>query len=216
MAVPQQVITSAVKAFLKSPEGKKIITSAITSVAKSTLTGASDEQNDYTDNKENNNSNNDIENMSQSQKLDKIREIMVGSPSDYIVRGAASAGAGLTDFIGNKSVTDANNLASAILAANRTNSARQNEIYGPSKKENAANVWANEKLRRGENVKNATNEISKVIRDLSDVYKQREDATRAMQAQEILGAPGNFYNYLNSIQRANAASTNSKKNKGGK
>lgn len=211
MAVPQQAITSAVRAFLKSPAGKKIITSAITSAAKSTLTGASDEQNDYADNKENNNSNNDIENMSQSQKLDKIREIMVGSPTDYIIRGAASAGSGISDFIGNKSVTDANNLASAILAANRTNSARQNEIYGPSKRENAANVWANEKIRRGENVKNATNEISKVIKDLSDVYKQREDATRAMQAQEILGAPGNFYNYLNSIQRANAASTNSKK-----
>lgn len=202
MAVP--AIAAAIEAFLKSPAGRKIIAS----VATSALSDLASKQSG-SDNK-----NDEVENMSQGQKLDKIREVMVGSPTDYIVRGAAAAGAGVSDIIGNKAVSDANRLAQAILAANRTNSVKQNEIYGPSRKENASNVWAQEKLRRGEKVKNTTNEISNVIRNLSGLYGQRDDAVRAMQAQEILGAPGNFYNYLNSVQRANAALTTDKK--GGK
>lgn len=202
MAAP--AIATAVEAFLKSPAGRKIIAS----VAASALSNAASNKSDS------NNKNDEVENMSQGQKLDKIREIMVGSPTDYIVRGAAAAGAGISDFIGNKAVTDANHLAQAILAANRTNSVAQENLYGPSRKEKTANMWSHEKLRRGENVKNVTNEISDVIRNLSGLYGQRDDAVRAMQAQEVLGAPGNFYNYLNSVQRANAASTTNKK--GGK
>lgn len=202
MAVP--AIAAAIETFLKSPAGRKIIASVVTSALSNSASKQSG-----SDNK-----NDEVENMSQGQKLDKIREVMVGSPTDYIVRGAAAAGAGVSDIIGNKAVSDANHLAQAILAANRTNSVKQNEIYGPSRKENASNVWAQEKLRRGEKVKNTTNEISNVIRNLSGLYGQRDDAVRAMQAQEILGAPGNFYNYLNSVQRANAALTTDKK--GGK
>ena len=209
MAIPVKEILTAAK-FLASKEGKELIKS---------ITGKDQSDSDTTSKHEpfqhKSYANEDLENMSQGQKLDKIREIMVGDPTDYIVRGAAAAGAGVSDFIGNKAVTDANHLAQAILAANRTNSARQNDIYGPSRKENAANVWAQEKLRRGENVKNATNEVSDVIRNLSGLYGQREDAARAMQAQEVLGAPGTFYNYLSGIQRANAATTASNK-KGGK
>lgn len=200
-AIATTAIATAVKAFLKSPAGRKLIASVATSALSNSASKQSDDDN----------KNDEVENMSQGQKLDKIREVMAGSPTDYIVRGAAAAGAGVSDFIGNKAVSDANHLAQAILAANRTNSAKQNDIYGPSRKENASNVWAQEKLRRGENVKNITNEVSDVIRNLSGLYGQRDDAARAMQAQEILGAPGSFYNYLNSVQRANAASTINKK-----
>ena len=209
MAIPVREILMVAK-FLNSKEGKKLTKS---------ITGKSQDGNDTTSNhapfQHKTYANEDLKNISQGQKLDKIREIMVGDPTDYIVRGAAAAGTGISDFVGNKAVTDANHLAQAILAANRTNSARQNDIYGPSRKENAANVWAQEKLRRGENIKNATNEVSNVIRNLSGLYGQREDAARAMQAQQVLGAPGNFYNYLNSVQRANAAATTGK-DKGGK
>ena len=201
MGLPIKEILMVAK-FLSTKEGKDLV-----KTAQQTMTNGGNKPD--SDNKKDN-----VENMSQEQKLDKIREIMVGDPTGYLVRGAAAAGAGISDFIGNKAVTDANHLAQAILAANRTNSARQNEIYGPSRKEAASNVWAQEKLRRGENIKNATNEISDVIRNLSGLYGQRDDAVRAMQAQEVLGAPGNFYNYLNSVQRANAASNTNKK--GGK
>lgn len=200
MALPIKEILMVAK-FLNTKEGKDLI-----KTAQQAMTN---------DNSNPDDDNSTVENKTQEEKLDKIREIMIGDPIDYIVRGAAAAGAGISDFIGNKAVTDANHLAQAILSANRTNSARQNDIYGPSKKENAANVWAQEKLRRGENVKNATDEVSSVIRNLSGLYGQREDAARAMQAQQVLGAPGNFYNYLNSVQRANAATTTNK-NKGGK
>lgn len=200
MALPIKEILMVAK-FLNTKEGKDLI-----KTAQQAMTNGNSNPDD---------DNSTVENKTQEEKLDKIREIMIGDPTDYIVRGAAAAGAGISDFIGNKAVTDANHLAQAILSANRTNSARQNDIYGPSKKENAANVWAQEKLRRGENVKNATDEVSSVIRNLSGLYGQREDAARAMQAQQVLGAPGNFYNYLNSVQRANAATTTNK-NKGGK
>lgn len=200
MALPIKEILMVAK-FLNTKEGKDLI-----KTAQQAMTNGNSNPDD---------DNSTVENKTQEEKLDKIREIMIGDPTDYIVRGAAAAGAGISDFIGNKAVTDANHLAQAILSANRTNSARQNDIYGPSKKENAANVWAQEKLRRGENVKNATDEVSSVIRNLSGLYGQREDAARVMQAQQVLGAPGNFYNYLNSVQRANAATTTNK-NKGGK
>lgn len=201
MALPIKEILMVAK-FLNTKEGKNLIKTA----QQAMTSGNSNPDDD---------DNSTTENKTQEEKLDKIREIMVGDPTDYIVRGAAAAGAGISDFIGNKAVTDANHLAQAILSANRTNSARQNDIYGPSRKENAANVWAQEKLRRGKNVKNATDEVSSVIRNLSGLYGQREDAARAMQAQQVLGAPGNFYNYLNSVQRANAATTTNK-DKGGK
>ena len=140
--------------------------------------------------------------MTQGQKLDKIREIMVGDPVDYAVRAGVSAAKGAVNWLGSKAATDSNHLAQAILAANRTNSARQNDLYGPSRKENTAEMWANEKLRRGENAKNLANEVSNVIDDTAGLYNRREDAARAMQAQTILQAPGNFYNYLG---RADAA-----------
>lgn len=203
MALPVKEILMVAK-FLNTKEGKNLIKTAQQAITNGNNNPDSDSDNST------------VENKTQEEKLDKIREIMIGDPTDYIVRGAAAAGAGVSDFIGNKAVTDANHLAQAILSANRTNSARQNDIYGPSRKENAANVWAQEKLRRGENVKNATDEVSSVIRNLSGLYGQREDATRAMQAQQVLGAPGNFYNYLNSVQRANAAATTPNKDKGGK
>lgn len=202
MGLPVKEILMVAK-FLNTKEGKDLV-----ETAKQAATGGSTSGSPAS-------KGSDIENMSQGQKLDKIREIMVGDPTDYIVRGAAAAASGISDFIGNKAVTDANHLASAILAANRTNSARQNDLYGPSRKENAAAAWGQEKLRRGENVKNTTDQVSNVINNLAGLYGQREDAARAMQAQEVLGAPGNFYNYLNSVQRANVATTGHK-NKGGK
>ena len=202
MGLPIKEILMVAK-FLNTKEGKDLVETAKQAMPGGSVSGSPAGKGS------------DVENMSQGQKLDKIREIMVGDPTDYIVRGAAAAASGISDFIGNKAVTDANHLASAILAANRTNSARQNDLYGPSKKENASQMWAQEKLRRGENVKNATDQVSNVINNLAGLYGQREDAARAMQAQEVLGAPGNFYNYLNSVQRANAATTGHK-NKGGK
>ena len=192
MALPVRELLAVAK-FLSSPEGKMLVKSAkgqMTGTDKNSV-GVSSES-----------SNSDLENMSQQQKLDKVREIMVGDPTDYLIRGAASAAKGVSDFIGNKAVTDANRLASAILALNRTNSAKQNDIYGPSKKEMAAEAWANEKQRRGQNVKNATDQISNVINDTAGLYAQRDDVARAMEAQMVTQAPGGFYNYANSLQRA--------------
>lgn len=195
MSLPVRELLAVAK-FLSSPEGKMIVKSA-----KGQMTGA--DKNSVGATSETNNS--DLENMSQQQKLDKVREIMVGDPTDYLIRGAASAAKGVSDFIGNKAVTDANRLASAILSLNRTNSARQNDIYGPSKKEMAAEAWANEKQRRGQNVKNATDQITNVINDTAGLYAQRDDVARAMEAQMVTQAPGSFYNYANSLQRASQA-----------
>lgn len=202
MAIPVKEIMMVVK-FLNSKEGKELT---------KMITGKGQSGNDMTSNNESyTNANDDLENMSQGQKLDKIREIMVGDPVDYAIRAGVSAAKGAVNWLGNKAVTDSNHLAQAILAANRTNSARQNDLYGPSRKENTAEMWAHEKLRRGENAKNLANEVSNVIDDTAGLYNRREDAARAMQAQEILHAPGNFYEYLG---RADAATKAGRK--GGK
>lgn len=205
MAIPVKEILMVAK-FLNSKEGKELTKS---------ITGKSQDGNDTTSNHEpfqhKTYANEDLENMSQGQKLDKIREIMVGDPVDYAVRAGVSAAKGVVNWLGNKAATDSNHLAQALLAANRTNSARQNDLYGPSRKENTSQMWAQEKLRRGENAKNLANEVSNVIDETAGLYNRREDATRAMQAQTILQAPGNFYNYLG---RADAATKAGRK--GGK
>lgn len=205
MAIPVKEILMVAK-FLNSKEGKELTKS---------ITGKSKDGNDTTSNHEpfqhKSYANEDLENMTQGQKLDKIREIMVGDPVDYAIRASVSAAKGAANWLGNKAATDSNHLAQAILAANRTNSARQNDLYGPSRKENTAEMWAHEKLRRGENAKNLANEVSNVIDDTAGLYNRREDAARAMQAQTILQAPGNFYNYLG---RADAATKAGRK--GGK
>lgn len=207
MAVPIKEILAVAK-FLNSKEGKSLVTAAKNGgLAGLDVPG----QNQNTDDGKGKWANKDLENMTQGQKLDAVREIMVGDPTDYAVRAAGEAAKGISNYIGNKSVTDANRLAAAVLAANRVNSDRQNSIYGPSKTENAAQVWANEKQRRGENVKNATDEVTKVIENLTGLYNQRDDVSRAMQAQMVTQAPGSFYNYANSLQRASQAAK-----KGGK
>lgn len=208
MAVPIKEILAVAK-FLNSKEGKSLVTAAKNGGLASLDVPGQNQNTD--DNGKGKWSNKDLENMTQGQKLDAVREIMVGDPTDYAVRAAGEAAKGISNFIGNKSVTDANRMAAAILAANRVNSDRQNSIYGPSKTENAAQVWANEKQRRGENVKNATNEITNVIENLTGLYNQRDDVSRAMQAQMVTQAPGSFYNYANSLQRASQAAK-----KGGK
>ena len=206
MAVPIKEILAVAK-FLNSKEGKSLVTAA----KNGGLAGLDVPGQDQNTDKKGSWANKDIENMTQGQKLDAVREIMVGDPVDYVKRAAGEAAKGISNFIGNKSVTDANRLAAAVLAANRVNSDKQNSIYGPSKTENAAQVWANEKQRRGENVKNATDEVTNVIENLTGLYNQRDDVSRAMQAQMVTQAPGSFYNYANSLQRASQAAK-----KGGK
>ena len=199
MAIPIQAIIAAAE-FLKSPAGRKLLKEAGEAVAgkagDKNVGNISGYEAGYS------REDDDLNSMSNEDKRKLLRNIMVGGPKDYLVRAAASAATGLSDAIGNIAVTDANHLASAILAANRVNSNRQNEIYGPSKAENAANMWAQERLRRGENTKNITDQVTETIRDVARLYGQREDVSRAMEAQTVLRAPGNFYNYANSLQRA--------------
>lgn len=138
-----------------------------------------------------------------------VRNLMVGSPSDYVIRGIGAAASAATDFIGNKAVTDANRLAQAILSGSRGNkTARQEEIYGKNARQRAAEQWAQEKLRRGENTHHMTDAADKFIDKTFGTYAARDDAARAMQAAAHLNAPGSLYNYINGMQ--------SRASKGGK
>lgn len=142
-----------------------------------------------------------IQQMNPEETAANIRELMVGKPMDYVIRGIGAVASSATDFIGNKAVNDANKLASAILAGSRgTKTAKQEEIYGKNARERAAEQWAQEKMRRGENVKHATDAIGKFIDKTLGVYEARDDAARAMQAASYLNAPGSLYNYLNGMQ----------------
>lgn len=143
--------------------------------------------------------------LSDPAELSKhVRDIMMGRPLDYIIRGAGTAAASAVDFIGNKSVTDANRLAQAILERGRKQSALNEQLFGPSESETLDRAWANAKLRKGENIKHATDAGSKVIKDLLKEYKDRDDAARAMQASAYLNSPGSLYNYINGMQSRNA------------
>lgn len=142
-----------------------------------------------------------LEQQSADEIANKIRKLMVGTPGDYITRGLGSAFDNTVGYLGKRfGENDPNFLAKAILAANRQNNTARENIYGPSPTEKASEMWANEKLRRGANVKALTDSAQNVFDDTFGEYKRRDDQSRAMQAAAYLNGPGSLYNYLNGME----------------
>ena len=80
--------------------------------------------------------------MEQLQRERKsMRELITGTPKERAIKAGVQAIGQLARAGGDIAANNGNRLAAALMAANRTNSARQNDIYGPSRKEKATEAW---------------------------------------------------------------------------
>jgi hypothetical protein len=130
-----------------------------------------------------------------------LRNILIQDPKTMSIVGAINAASGLTKAFGNVSANNGNRLANAILAANRTNTAAQNELYGPSRREKAAEAYSENRRKRGENVKAVTDEISGAIDKTLGNFNNQDLAARSIAAaQNMPGTPGTLYQLINGMQ----------------
>ena len=115
--------------------------------------------------------------MDQLQRERKsMRELITGTPKERAIKAGVQAVGQLARAGGDIAANNGNRLAAALMAANRTNSARQNDIYGPSRKEKAAEAWGQDRIRRGNNWQIALNKVGDFVDKVLGTY-QVADAT---------------------------------------
>ena len=105
-----------------------------------------------------------------------MRNLLTGTSKEMAIKAGVQAVGQIARAAGDMSANDGNRLAAALMAANRTNSARQNDIYGPSRKEKATEAWGQDKIRRGNNWQIALNKVGDFVDKVLGTY-QIADAT---------------------------------------
>ena len=115
--------------------------------------------------------------MEQLQRERKsMRELITGTPQERAIKAGVQAVGQIARAGGDIAANNGNRLAAALMAANRTNSARQNDIYGPSRKEKATEAWRQDRIRRGNNWQIALNKVGDFVDKVLGTY-QIADAT---------------------------------------
>lgn len=115
--------------------------------------------------------------MEQMQRERKgMRGLLTGTPEEMAIKAGIQAIGQLARAGGNIAANNGNRLAAALMAANRTNSARQNDLYGPSRRESATEAVGQERIRKGENWQEAGNAVGDFVDKVLGTY-QIADAT---------------------------------------
>lgn len=119
----------------------------------------------------------DKDTMDQLQKERKnMYNLLTGGAKERAIKAGVQAIGQLAQAGGDIAANNGNRLAAALMAANRTNSARQNDIYGPSRKEKATEAWGQDKIRRGNNWQIGLNKVGDFVDKVLGTY-QIADAT---------------------------------------
>lgn len=105
-----------------------------------------------------------------------MRTLLTGTPQEMAIKAGIQAVGQLARLGGNIAANNGNRLAAALMAANRTNSARQNDLYGPSRRESATEAVGQERIRKGENWQEAGNAVGDFVDKVLGTY-QIADAT---------------------------------------
>lgn len=105
-----------------------------------------------------------------------MRSLLTGTPEEMAIKAGIQAVGQLARAGGNIAANNGNRLAAALMAANRTNSARQNDLYGPSRRESATEAVGQERIRKGENWREAGNAVGDFVDKVLGTY-QIADAT---------------------------------------
>lgn len=105
-----------------------------------------------------------------------MRSLLTGTSQEMAIKAGIQAVGQLARLGGNIAANNGNRLAAALMAANRTNSARQNDLYGPSRRESATEAVGQERIRKGENWQEAGNAVGDFVDKVLGTY-QIADAT---------------------------------------
>lgn len=119
----------------------------------------------------------DADTMKQLQNERKnMYNLLTGGAKERAIKAGVQFIGQLARAGGDIAANNGNRLAAALMAANRTNSARQNDIYGPSRKEKATEAWGQDKIRRGNNWQISLNKVGDFVDKVLGTY-QVADAT---------------------------------------
>lgn len=129
-----------------------------------------------------------------------LRDVIIGSPMDYVIKAGTEAGAGAMSALGDISANNVNRLAAALLKGGRVNNDIQNQLYGYSEQDKANEAYAENKVRQGTNTKIALDTSADVLRNTMDLYNDRNNTARMMEAASMSELPGSFYNLANGVQ----------------
>ena len=100
-----------------------------------------------------------------------MRSLLTGTPQEMAIKAGIQAVGQLARLGGNIAANNGNRLAAALMAANRTNSARQNDLYGPSRRESATEAVGQERIRKGENWQEAGNAVGDFVDKVLGTYQ---------------------------------------------
>lgn len=127
---------------------------------------------------------------------DAVRRTMMKDPKAMLIYAAIQAASSGVRAAGDIAQNNGNRLAQAILSASRTNSDAQNAMYGPSRREKAGEMWANERMRRGNNVKTITDAIANTTDKVLGTYEAEDRSSRYRQMapwDAQLGMGSNYF-----------------------
>lgn len=114
----------------------------------------------------------DPDTMDQLQRERKnMRDLITGTSREMAIKAGIQAVGQLSRMGGDIAANNGNRLAAALMAANRTNSSRQNELYGPSRKEKATEAWGQDKIRRGNNWKIVGDNVGDFVDKVLGTYQ---------------------------------------------
>lgn len=147
---------------------------------------------------------------SQGELLSQTRSLLMGTPQEIAVKtGLQTLASGLKAG-GDITQNNANRLAQAVLAASRSNSNRQNELFGPSKIEKGAEAWGQNKIRKGEAWSKGLNAAGDTIEKILGTYSAADTMAKGMELAQLQGGEGpvgSYYNMLHgAMQRADKIS----------
>jgi hypothetical protein len=132
----------------------------------------------------------------------RIRNVMVDSPGKLALKfGAAALGEGL-DAAGDIAINNGNRLAQAILAARRSGTDEHDAIYGKNAHDRVTDAWAQNRIRKGENLGRGLKAAGNVTKQALGMYNMQDQISKGMEAgQYMQGVPGQIYEMINGMNR---------------
>ena len=164
-------------AGLPNPSGKdlqdlQVLAAAFGNVVDPDSTGNTDTSIDWSD----------ADTVNQLRKeASGMEQLLNGDPRARAIKAGIQLVGDAARMGGNIAANNGNQLAAALMAANRTNSNRQNELYGPSRREAATEAVGHERIRKGNNWKIVGDTVGNFVDKLLGTYNMNS-ATAANAA----------------------------------
>lgn len=131
------------------------------------------------------------------------RDLFVDSPAKMAAKVGINALSNGVRAAGGMAENNGNRLAAAILEGYRQHSDAQDQRFGPSARDKANAMWAQNKMRTGTNKNLAANAISNTLDRGLNMYEQQDLAAKQLAMTEATGkVPSALYDLFGRQQTA--------------